>query len=245
MPKLYKRVQLLGLPLYYQGTHDSLCTYYSAAMLLASLHPEYHAFFGRGVRRRKVGLEVDDPLVKYFPHSAKETKDHVLATWFYRGAYLKDACRALNASMKADKRDTRFKYEQFKNLDSTFKIIVDKIDQGLPIMAGWTTVDLGVHCVLVIGYRKESRNWLILNDPNGGNEVCWDVLKSINKFRLELVSVENHDGPRPDRLTEVLGAKKPRQIDRWWPCRDNIYYRPIDELYESAKHSLPCSSQDA
>lgn len=128
---------------------------------------------------------------------------------------------------------------QYKNLDSTFDIIADKIDQGLPIMAGWTTVDLGVHCALVVGYRKESRNWLTLNDPSGGNEVCWEVLKSINKSRLDLVSVNQHDGPRPDRLTVVFNSKnsnlKPRQIDRWWPYKGEVCYRPIDELYNIAK----------
>ena len=108
MPKRYKKVQLLGVPLYFQGTHDSLCTYYSAAMLLASLHPEYQDFLGCGARRRKVGLEVDDPIVKYFPHSAQDTKDRVLATWFYRGGSLKDVCRALNLSMTENKCDTRF-----------------------------------------------------------------------------------------------------------------------------------------
>jgi hypothetical protein len=63
MPKYYRSVELLGVPSYYQGTYDSLCTYYAAAMLLTTLHPEYHDFFGRGARYQRVGLKVEDPLI--------------------------------------------------------------------------------------------------------------------------------------------------------------------------------------
>ena len=246
MPKLYKTVQLLGVPHYFQGTHDSLCTYYSAAMLLASLYPEFQDFFGIGARRQKVGLKVYDPIMRFFPHAPKETKDRMLATWFYRGASLKNAMKALNSSMKANNLDTRFKYEQYKNLNSTFDIITNNIDRGLPMMAGWTTVDFGVHCVLVIGYKKESQNWLILNDTSGGKEVCWEVLKRINKSRLEIVSVDKHEGPRPDRLTTFNSKRfKPTQLDRWWPYENDICYQSIKDLYDVARHNLSFASEES
>ena len=189
-----------------------------------------------------MGLKVDDPLIKNFPRSAKDSNDHVLASWFYRGAYLNDACKALNASMREDHHDTRFKHALCTHHDKTFKLITKNIDDGLPVMIGWTTVDYGVHCTLVIGYRKTSQRWLILHDPsNSIDEVCWEVLKEIDKSRLTLVRVDRHDGPRPDRLTVVSNAKnlnvKPKQIDRWWPYMDKVCYRPIAELYETAKGS--------
>ena len=181
MPKHYTSVKLLGVPYYNQGVHDSLCTYYAAAMLLATLHPEYQDLFGRGARRQRVGLKVEDPLIKNFPHKKDTTYDQVLASWFYSGAYLKDACKALNKSMKEDGRDTHFKNAQYDSSDTVFNLIVHDIDQGLPVMIGWTTIDYGVHCALVVGYRKASRRWFILHDPGGSNEVCWEVLKAIGK----------------------------------------------------------------
>jgi hypothetical protein len=241
MPKYYRSVELLGVPSYYQGTYDSLCTYYAAAMLLTTLHPEYHDFFGRGARYQRVGLKVEDPLIRNFPGPQKDTTDRVLATWFYRGAYLSDACKALNASMKEDQHDTRFKHALYTHRDSTFQLIADDIDQGLPVMIGWTTVDYGVHCTLVVGYRKARRRWLILHDPSSVAEVCWEVLKDIDKWQLALVRVDRHDGPRPDRLTVVTNADnvnvRPTQIDRWWPHEGEVCYRPIAELYEMAKGS--------
>jgi hypothetical protein len=238
MSKNYKRVELLGVPYYYQGTHDSLCVYYSAAMFLATLHPDYHDLFGRGARRQKVGLKVEDPLIKNFPHNKQASNDRVLSSWFYCGGYLNDACKALNASMKKDGRDTRFKHTLYTHRDSTFNFIADNIDQGLPVMIGWTTIDYGVHCALVVGYRKADLRWFILRDPSGSNEVCWEVLKAIDKSRLALVRVNRHDGLRPDRLTVNFNADNeygPTQIDRWWPGEGEVCYRPIAELFEMAR----------
>ena len=39
-------VQLSGIPTYRQGTHDGLCVYYSAAMMLAALYPYMDSWFG-------------------------------------------------------------------------------------------------------------------------------------------------------------------------------------------------------
>jgi hypothetical protein len=239
MSKPYKSVELLGVPSYYQGSHDSLCTYYAAAMFLETLHPEYRDLFGNAARRPRVGLKVEDPLIKNFPHPAGGSNDRVLSTWFYSGAHLNDACKALNKSMKEDGRDTRFKYTRYNNCDKTFNLIVGDINQGLPVMIGWTTIDYGVHCALVVGYRKASLRWFILHDPSGGNEVCWEVLKAIGKSRLTLVTVDHHDGPRPDRMTTVINAKgeyvRPTKIDRWWPHEGKVLYCPIAELYKVAK----------
>lgn len=234
MRKRYRSVELLGVPNYYQGSHDSLCTYYAAAMLLATLHPEYHDLFGRGARRQRVGLKVEDPLIKNFPGSKQIPKDQVLSSLFYGGAYLKDIYTALKATMREGGLDTKFKRKLYNRSQNTFDFIAENIDNGLPIMIGWNTIDFGVHCALVIGYRIAARQWLVLHDPSCGNdEVCWEVLKDIDRSRHELISVEYHDGPRPDLLTEDKKGQK--QIHRWWPREGKIGYHRIDELYEMAK----------
>lgn len=86
----------------------------------------------------------------------------------------------------------------------------------------------------------------ILNNPSGGNEVCWEVLKDINKSRLDLVSVDQHDGPRPDRLTVVFNAKSVNfsKVERWWPCKGAVCYRPIDALYEMARSNWSHTIQE-
>lgn len=242
MRKYYSSAELLGIPNYYQGTHDSLCTYYAAAMLLATVHPKYQNFFGRGARRQGVGLKVEDPLIKNFPRSKKASNDRVLSSWFYGGAYLKDACKALKATMKEGGLDTQFKYKLYNHIMGTFDFIADNIGRGLPVMIGWNTVDFGVHCALVVGYREADRHWLILLDPTRGyEEVCWEVLKDIDKSRLALVSVDYHDGPRPDRLTVDKGGST--QVDRWWPHAGELRYHSIAELYKTAKRDLPGTTE--
>lgn len=238
MSKHYRSIELLGVPNYIQGTHDSLCTYYAAAMLLATLHPEYQDFFGRGARRQRVGLKVEDPLIKNFPKPKKESNDRVLSSWFYSGAFLKDACKALNATMKEGRLDTRFKYTTCTNRNRVFDLIMDDVNQGLPVMIGWTTIDFGVHCALVVGCRRASRRWFILHDPSGMREVCWEVLKAIDTSYFTTVSVEYHDGPRPDRLIVDFNPDnnyETKQLDRWWPHEGEVCYRPIAELYKMAK----------
>jgi hypothetical protein len=236
MRKRYRSVELLGVPNYYQGSHDSLCVYYTAAMLLTTLHPTYQDLLGRGARRQRVGLKVEDPLIKNYPGSQKIPKDQVLSSWFYGGARLKDACALLKATMKEDCLDTKFKHKSSYHVQSTYDLIADHIDDGLPVMIGWNTVDFGVHCALVIGYRIAARQWLVLHDPTCGNdEICWEVLKEIDRSRLELINVEYHDGPRSDRIT--VDKKGRKQIDRWWPCEGRIGYHPVDELYKTAKRA--------
>lgn len=163
MRKKYRKVELLGVPTYYQGTHDSLCTYYSAAMLLATLHPEMQDLFGRGARRQRIGLKVEDPLLKHFPRSTKDSNESVLSSWFYCGAYLRDACKALNASVEERKSDTvfqsLFKHKEYTHHDSTFNLIVSKIDQGLPVMIGWSTVDYGVRGSGFLGQETGIYKW--------------------------------------------------------------------------------------
>jgi hypothetical protein len=206
-------------------------------MLLATLHPSYQVYFGRGARYRRVGLKVKDPLIRNFPGPAKESDDHVLSSWFYSGASLQNACKALKATMKKGHLDTLFRHKLCNNIMSTYKIIANNIDNGFPVMIGWNTVDFGVHCVLVVGYRIADRHWLIVHDPAiGYEEVCWEVLGDIDKERLELVIVESHNGLRPDRLTEHKDGST--QIDRWWPNEGMINYHPITDLYEMAIYEI-------
>ncbi len=45
-------VELLNVPWYSQGTFDSLCAYYTGAMMLSTLFPEYALQFGKAARQR-------------------------------------------------------------------------------------------------------------------------------------------------------------------------------------------------
>ena len=83
-------VSLLNIPCYLQGAFDGLCCYYTGAMMLVSLFPEYEHRFG-GLRSGRITKHFsDDPLLANF-HANSQDKDdrQVLATWFHKGEYVK------------------------------------------------------------------------------------------------------------------------------------------------------------
>lgn len=63
-------VELLNVPCYGQGAFDSLCAYYTGAMMLSTLFPEYNTRFGKAARQRTTKHVSDDPLVKHHPTTA-------------------------------------------------------------------------------------------------------------------------------------------------------------------------------
>ena len=175
------RVELLNVPSYRQGTFDSLCAYYSAAMMLSTLFPEYTRSFGEAARTRATRNVSDDPLISYY---SNEDDRLVLAKWFYQGAYISRTTTILNKIMRADRRRARFACRRESAHDNTFRdVIAGSIDQGLPVMLGWNTPDYGDHAVLVIGYWEGREKWFLINDPAGGaKEMSW-VRSSSRKRR--------------------------------------------------------------
>ena len=81
--KKLPRVELLNVPSYRQGSFDCLCTYYTAAMMLSTLFPEYTSSFGEPARERATKNLSDDPLINYY---SDEDNRLVLARWFYQGS---------------------------------------------------------------------------------------------------------------------------------------------------------------
>ena len=69
-------VRLLGIRLREQGTHDSFCAYYAAAMLLCALRPEFDDEFDATHVKR-------DPLFRNLPRRGKSL-DRAVADWLTR-----------------------------------------------------------------------------------------------------------------------------------------------------------------
>ncbi|MCY1015890.1 hypothetical protein [Pyxidicoccus sp. MSG2] len=239
------RVELLNIPDYRQGTHDGLCTYYSCAMLLATLHPEYQSMFGVGDRRRKAGLVVEDPLIKHFPRDGvNTTSDKALASWFYGGSHLLTAKRLLNRIMRHDGHKTRFVHAQETKHDNTFDVIAESIDQGLPVLIGWNTGDFGDHTVVVRGYKISQLRWFLLRDPSGDERISWESLKATMTARMEVLRVNpaTHAGLRPDKLSHVDDGWK---IERWWHQDGRQDYFDVKELFASASVRVAEQEDDA
>lgn len=231
------KVELLNIPDYRQGTHDALCTYYSCAMLLATIHPEYQSSFGVGERRRKAGLVVDDPLIRYFPRdSVNTTPEKAIASWFYGGAHIKTAHRLLNRVMRRDGHRTRFIYAEETKHDNTFEVVADSIDGGLPVVIGWDTEDFGAHTVLVRGYEIGQLHWFLLRDPGGDERISWESLKKTMNSRMCVLRVHpgRHDGLRPDKLTL---RDSESLLERWWHKEGKQDYFDIKELFSAARRS--------
>ena len=97
-------VELLNVPSYHQGTFDNLCAYYTAAMMLSTLFPEYERRFGKAAGERTTKYMSDDPLIKYYSGEKKGGEDHrlILGRWLYRGELVTKTTDILNNIMLAD-----------------------------------------------------------------------------------------------------------------------------------------------
>lgn len=200
-------VELLNVPDYKQGGLDRLCTYYTGAMMLATLFPALAAFFGEPKGERTTKRMSLDPIIRHYSN-----EDHrlVLARWFYFGEWIKKLVAILNAivdGMEGPARDTEFEYLRGNpGSDRTFHRIVESVNEGLPVMLGWDAEDYGCHAVLVTGYRRGKEDWLITNDPGGGDEINWNSLKMQQGRRFEVGLCADHAGLRPmKRITAVQG----------------------------------------
>lgn len=97
------RDELLNVSSYRQGTFDNLYAYYTAAMMLSTLFPEYTGRFGEAGRIRTTKMVSNDPIISNY--GDKDTR-LVLARWFYHGEYISKATAILNKIMCADGRKT-------------------------------------------------------------------------------------------------------------------------------------------
>jgi hypothetical protein len=203
-------VRLTGIVLRQQGTHDSLCAYYSAAMMLCALRPEFEEQFDAP----HVGM---DPLYANLPRRAGRSIDRVVAEWLTSGVQLQALCRSLNNACQGK---TRFHFRKGKIAVEELR---RQVDLGLPCVLGWESREMGNHTSLVVGYEKfagSKSRWLRLLDPIRAQEnLEWGQLLDLATAPLEVIFCEGHDGVRPDKLTvhKRDGAILDTQLERWDP----------------------------
>ena len=217
-----KVVELVNVPRWTQGEFDSLCAYYTGAMMLGTLFPEYAVEFGRATRIAVRSMS-RDPL---FRNYGDEDDRHVVARWFHHGENIDKVVTILNRNMKFENVSTRFECLDMDRRDRTFDTVVDSVDEGLPVMLGWDTEDYGCHAVLVTGYSIGRERWLKVKDPGGDKEeVSWDSLKAQQKGRgkFEVGVCREHKGPRP--MKSVTDGTMP-VVYQWTPKQE--YERVVD-----------------
>ena len=212
-------VRLTGIAQRSQGTHDSLCAYYSAAMLLCALRPELDEQFDAA------HVELD-PLFGNLPRARHTSVERAVAEWLTSGVRLDVLARALDRAGAAAQRSarTRFVYRRATRGDDTADFLRRQIDLGLPCILGWESRELGDHTSLVVGYDRYSGSasqWLRLADPIRTQELIeWGQLRALARARLELIVCTTHDGVRPDKLTVTRdghGELVGNRIERWDP----------------------------
>ena len=215
-------VELLNVPMYGQGEFDGLCAYYTGAMMLATLFPDYYVEFGRATSRAVKSMS-RDPLMR---HYGAEDDRITLARWFHHGETIEKVVQLLNRNMKWEEVSTRFKCDYMDRGDRTFDRIARSVDEGLPVMLGWDTEDYGCHAVLATGYWIGQEKWLNVNDPGGVSKaVSWNSLKAQQKGRgkFGVGSVADHKGPRP--MKSVTEEQVP-VVYQWTPKQK--YERVVD-----------------
>jgi hypothetical protein len=220
-------VRLRGITLRQQGTHDSLCAYYSAAMLLCTLRPELEECFDAA----HVG---GDPLYANLPRPRGRSLERAVADWLTSGVRLGELCRALNAACAHGETRTRFGFRTAGRGPATVEFLRAQIDRGLPCILGWDSRQMGDHTSLVVGYDRFGGNgarWLRLLDPiRAQDTIEWSQLSRLASAGLEIVWCEAHDGVRPDKLTverdgegALLDGRT--RLERWEPA--DARWRPL------------------
>jgi hypothetical protein len=215
-------VKLIGITHRHQGSHDSLCAYYAAAMLISTLRPDIEERFDAP---RVSG----DPLFAHLPRRRGRSVDHAAAEWLASGVRLDALRHALDGAAKEEPAiATRFRYRALQKRDRPLESIRAHIDRGLPCLIGWESRELGSHTALVVGYERyagSSSRWLRLCDPiNSLDAIEWGQIERLAGGRAELIWCARHDGVRPDKLTVVrdgAGAivRGKTKVERWDPRR--------------------------
>ncbi|MCY3627466.1 MAG: hypothetical protein OXG88_07495 [Gammaproteobacteria bacterium] len=212
-------VELLNVPHYRQGSFDGLCCYYTGAMMLVTLFPEYEKQFGslRSASKspRVAKSNSADPLISnYKPNESDDRK--ALATWFHQGEHVRNATTILNRVMKRDDKSTRFRCLDRGSYAKTFREeIAGSINLGLPVMLSWSTRDYGDHAILVTGYWEGHERWFYINDPgDAADQISFDSLadQKLSRFEIGLCKSDKHYGWRP--LKRVTHGKV-TTVYRW------------------------------
>jgi hypothetical protein len=196
-------VRLLGLTLRTQGSHDSLCAYYAAAMLLCALEPALEDEFEAPTVAR-------DPLFAHLPRRRGERLEAAVAEWHASGVKLPRLCRAMSAAGA-----TRFAYASGKR---ALHGLCAAIDDGLPTLLAWESEQMGDHTVVVSGYDRYPAIWLRMLDPVRAAEVM--EIDQIRRLadRVEIIRPIAHAGPRPDKLTTLRNSRgRKTRVERWDP----------------------------
>jgi hypothetical protein len=189
-------VRLIGLRLREQGTHDSFCAYYSAAMLLCTLRPELDDDFD--------ALHVKhDPLFRNLPRRKGRSLDRTVADWMTTGVQFGPLARALTAACKGT---SRFRARRTGCTARTLELLHANVNEGLPCVLGWESRELGNHTVLVVGYdrgpTRKSLRWLRVLDPTRGQDIIeFGQLARVVTAPVDIIACTKHTGIRPDRLT--------------------------------------------
>ena len=219
-------MNLLNVPRWNQGEFDGLCAYYTGAMMLATLFPEYEAEFGRATKKAVRSMS-RDPLFRNYGDEDDRT---VVARWFHHGENIEMVVTILNRNMRFEGVSTRFDYLEMDLRNRPFDRIVSSIDAGLPVILGWDTEDYGCHAVLVTGYWIGREKWLTVNDPGGVHDpVSWDSLKAQRTgSKFEVGVCHKHVGPRP--MKSVMEGHMP-VVHQWTPQQK--YERVVDLFAEA------------
>jgi hypothetical protein len=205
-------VRLVGVPPKHQGTHDSLCAYYAAAMMLSALRPELEESFECGDVRK-------DPLFGHYPRPGKQRLEALVADWIVAGADLGRLGRALDRVCRGG-IDTRFTFETRPRTAATLAFLRAQVDAGLPCVLGWESREMGLHTVCVVGYERYSNggDWLRVIDPARIQDLLeWSQLQRLATRRLEVIHCRAHAGLRPDKLTTVRRSRTKSTLERWDP----------------------------
>jgi hypothetical protein len=212
-------VRLVGVPPKHQGTHDSLCAYYAAAMMLSALRPELEDSFECGDVRQ-------DPLFGHFPRRGAQRIEALVADWIVAGAHLRDLSRALDRVCSGELR-TQFAFDTRPRNRETLTFLRAQVDAGLPCVLGWESREMGLHTVCVVGYERfrGGGEWLRVIDPARIQDLLeWSQLQRLATRRLEVIHCRAHAGLRPDKLTTVRRGAAKSTLQRWDP-RQNRWDR--------------------
>ena len=220
----HKTIKLIGISGRQQGSHDSLCAYYSAAALLCALRPEFNDSFEADDVRA-------DPLFSGVKRRRGESLDKLVSSWLVGGMELRRVTGALNASCRG-KIKTTFRHRFIARSESNYEHLCSMIDQGFPSLLAWDGREIGNHTVVVIGYERHARSrsrWLRVIDPIQMQEVIeWGQLEALAQSPLEIVECTRHDGSRPDKVTTFRDAQQKLLADRTLHER----YDPARRAYE-------------
>lgn len=200
-------MRLLGIRLREQGTHDSFCAYYAAAMLLCTLRPEFDEEFDAVHVKR-------DPLFRNLPR--RGTLEHTVADWLTTGVKFAPLAKSLDAACGGS---TRFRATREGFNARALVRLRRTVDEGLPCVLGWESRELGNHTVVVAGY--DGTDWLRVLDPTGKMDLLeWSQLARVATAPADVIWCTTHDGVRPDKMTVERNAADVMlrsRVDRWSP----------------------------